>query len=44
MIKKIELEYEDNAYGEYEILREDFAKMLRALELKVVEDVNIKAS
>ena len=36
--------YEGSAYGELEILREDFAAMLRAMDLEVVEDVNIPES
>jgi len=33
-----------SVYGEYEVLREDFADLLRALRLEVVEDVDIKGS
>ena len=33
-----------STYGEYEVLREDFADLLRALRLEVVEDIDIPES
>jgi len=40
-MRKIIIRYKGLLYGELEILQEDFAKILRALGFKVVEDVEI---
>jgi len=44
MSKGILIICKGSTYGEYEVLREDFADLLRALRLEVVEDVDIKES
>jgi hypothetical protein len=44
MERKIDLLYDGRLYGELELMREDFANVLRALHFDVVEDVSIKGS
>jgi len=44
MTEELYVVYNGSVYGDYEILREDFAEMLRTLNLHVVEDVDIKES
>jgi len=40
-MRKIIITFVGHLYGELEVLREDFARVLRALGFKVVEDVEI---
>jgi len=37
----IELKYKGEPYGELEVMRKDFANVLRALNFEVVEDVDM---